>query len=45
MKYLLITALILFTLAGPALGKASADWDFYGGGYSGSSDFYAYFGW
>lgn len=44
MKHFLIAALILFTLAGPAIGKASADWD-YGGGYSGSSDFYAYFGW
>lgn len=35
MNRLFIIALVLFTLAGPMLGKASADWDPGGGGYSG----------
>lgn len=49
MKKLFITALVLFTLAGPMLGQASADWDW--GGGSGTGDYgwddsgaYCYFG-
>lgn len=49
MKYLLIVALVLFTLAGPAIGKASADWDYGGGGPGGGGDYVdwtpCYYGW
>lgn len=34
-KRFAVVALVLFTLAGPGLGKALADWDYGGGGYAG----------
>lgn len=46
MKRLLVIGLVLFTLAGPMLGKASADWDWYSpAAQSDDSGIYNYFGW